>query len=186
MLPGAGFFVDLPKEIQNVTYIYEVNRDDIFRIGTTPIATSVELGQNQAYMPSFIQAIADYGVFRVTVESFSTMMNSISKMTVQYKFNNATNKLVIQTTPKKNMMLETYVRVPPEKLYENDLFYRYVVAQLKIRMAELAARYDFNLLGGGKFGFNDLYTRGDKEIEKIELRIKELSQTPNWFWMVRR
>jgi hypothetical protein len=178
-------WIQLPHDVQNVKYTYAVSQRELFSIGTTPIAASVELGSNQAYMPSFLQQIGDYGVYRVTLDAFSDMINYLQKQTHVFEYEWSTQRLQVQSNMSYDLIIEAYARIPAENLFKDQYFYLYVLALARRQMADLISFYDFPLPGGIKMNAAALQASADKDFALVAEQIKA-SNNPAWFYMVRR
>jgi hypothetical protein len=62
--------------------------------------------------------------------------------------------------------------VPVDKLMEDELFFRYVVAKCKMQLSRVIGTFDFNLPGGIKINFDLIRSEGETALEKIEEEIK--------------
>lgn len=179
--------VFLPEEIQNVSYVFMVDKFDLFQIGTTPHALSVELGANQAYMPSYLQAIGDFGVYRANLEGFADMMNELfNRHAYKFSYDNKTGKLIASTEINKDLVLEVSGRIPLENLFLDNAFYRWVVGRTKVQAGLVTGQVKFNLPGGTEINMSDLVSQGKEEMKDAETRVNERSRLNPWFWMVRR
>lgn len=179
--------VFLPAEVQAVTYVHMIDRYQLFQIGTTPHALSVELGANQAYMPSYLQAIGDFGVYRSTLEGFADMINELfNRYAYKYSYNQRTGQLKILTNVRKDLVLEVFGRIPQENLFSDHAFYQWVTGRAMKQIGLVTDRYEFNLPGGVRINTSSLVSYGEKEMEKAEQRIKERSHVQPYFKMISR
>lgn len=179
-------FVNVPCEIQSVIYLYEVRGDSLFQLGINTPNLSVNLGvTNQPYLSSYVTTIGELGVYKTILDTMSDMLNQMNKYTLKYNFNQLNHRLHILTNVKHDVIMEAYANIPPENLFRDDLFFKYVVGYSKMQLGNLVGRYDWSLPGGVKIQSADLISQGKEEIKEVEEEIKGQSNS-NWFYMVKK
>jgi hypothetical protein len=179
-------FVEVPCEIQSVIYLYEVRGESLFKLGINTPNLSVNLGvTNQPYLSSYVTTIGELGVYKTMLDNISDMLNQLNKYTLKYHFNQLNHRLHILTDVKYNVIMEAYANIPPENLFRDDLFFKYVVGYSKQQLGNMVGRYDFTLPGGVKIQAADLVSQGREEVKEVEEEIKGMS-TSGWFYMVKK
>ena len=179
-------YVNVPCEIQSVTYLYEVRDASLFQLGINTPNLSVNLGvTNQPYLSSYVTTIGELGVYKTILDSMSDMLNQLNKYTLKHHFNQLNHRIHILTAVKNNVIMEAYANIPQENLFRDDLFFRYVAGWAKKQMGNMVGRYDFTLPGSVKIMGADLVTQGDAEITAVEEEIKGQSNS-GWFIMVKK
>lgn len=179
-------FVEVPCEIQSVIYLYEVRGDSLFQLGINTPNLSVNLGvTNQPYLSSYVTTIGELGVYKTMLDNISDMLNQLNKYTLKYHFNQLNHRLHILTNVKYNVIMEAYANIPPENLFRDDLFFKYVTGYSKIQLGNMVGRYDFTLPGGVKIQAADLISQGKEEVKEVEEEIKGMSNSA-WFYMVKK
>lgn len=179
-------FVEVPCEIQSVIYLYEVRGDSLFQLGINTPNLSVNLGvTNQPYLSSYVTTIGELGVYKTMLDNISDMLNQLNKYTLKYHFNQLNHRLHILTNVKYNVIMEAYANIPPENLFRDDLFFKYVVGYSKIQLGNMVGRYDWSLPGGVKIQAADLVSQGKEEVKEVEEEVKGQSSS-SWFYMVKR
>jgi len=179
-------YITLPCEIQSIPYIYQVRGESLMQLGINVPNLSVNLGvTNQPYLSSYVTTIGELGVYKTLIDSMSDMLNQMNKYTVKYHYNQMMNRLNILTDVKYSLILEAYANIPPENLYTDPYFLKYVTGWAKMQTGNLLGRYDFVLPGGVKFNSADLVSQGKEEMEKVETDIANMS-TSSWFHMVKK
>lgn len=179
-------YVNVPCEIQTVTYLYEVRNASLFQLGINTPNLSVNLGvTNQPYLSSYVSTIGDLGVYKTILDSMSDMMNQLNKYTLRYHFNQLQHRLHILTDVKYDVIMEAYANILPEYLFKDDLFIKYVTGLAKVQYGNLTGRYDFVLPGGVKINSADITSQGKEEVKEVEEEIK-LQSDSSWFFMVKR
>ena len=103
-------YVNVPCEIQAVTYLYEVRNSSLFQLGINTPNLSVNLGvTNQPYLSSYVTTIGDLGVYKTILDSMSDMMNQLNKYTLKYQFNALQHRLNILTDVTGDTVLNSVV-----------------------------------------------------------------------------
>ena len=179
-------FVQLPCEIQSISYLYEVRGDSLFQLGINTPNLSVNLGvTNQPYLSSYVTTIGELGVYKTVLDNMSDMLNQLNKYTLKFQFNQLNHRLNILTNVKHNVIIEGYANIPEENLFKDDLFFKYIVGYSKIQLGNMVGRYDWTLPGSVKINSADLISQGKEEVKEVEEEVKGQS-TSSWFVMVKR
>jgi hypothetical protein len=179
-------YVNVPCEIQSVTYLYEVRSASLFQLGINTPNLSVNLGvTNQPYLSSYVTTIGELGVYKTLLDNMSDMLNQLNKYTLKYQFNQLNHRLHILTNMKYDVIMEAYANIPRENLFRDDLFFKYVVGHCKVQLGNMIGRYDFTLPGSIKINSTDLISQGKEEIKEVEEEVKGQS-TGTFFFMVKR
>jgi hypothetical protein len=179
-------YVTVPCEIQSVSYLYEVRGASLLQLGINTPNLSVNLGvTNQPYLSSYVTTIGELGVYKTILDSMSDMLNQLNKYTLKYHFNQLHHRLQILTAVKYDVVIEGYANIPPEYLFKDDLFVKWVTGWAKVQYGNLTGRYDFQLPGGVKINAADISAQGKEEIKEAEEEIKGQSNS-SFFYMVKR
>jgi len=179
-------YVNVPCEIQSVSYLYEVRGASLFQLGINSPNLSVNLGvTNQPYLSSYVTTIGELGVYKTLLDNMSDMLNQLNKYTLKYNFNQLNHRLHILTNVKYDVIMEAYANIPQENLFRDDLFYKYVVGYSKVQLGNLTGRYDYTLPGSVKINSADLVSQGQAEVKEVEETINGMSNS-SFFFMVKR
>lgn len=179
-------FIELPCEIQSISYIYQVRGESLLQLGINTPNLSVNLGvTNQPYLSSYVTTIGELGVYKTVIDSLSDMLNQLNLYTTKFHFNHMSHRLNILTAIKYHLILECYVSVPNENLFADPYFIKYVTGWAKMQQGNLMGRYDFTLPGGVKYNSAELVTQGKEEMKEVEEEFKNMSNS-SWFIMVKR
>jgi hypothetical protein len=180
-------YVNVPCEIQSVTYLYEVRGTSLFQLGINTPNLSVNLGvTNQPYLSSYVTTIGELGVYKTMLDSMSDMMNQLNKYTLRYQFSQLNHRLHILTNIKHDVIMEAFANIPEENLFRDDLFFKYVVGWSKVNLGNMLGMYDFSLPGSVKINHSNLIAQGQAEIKEVEEEIKAQNAGPSWFLMVKK
>lgn len=179
-------YVEVPCEIQTVTWLYEVRGDSLFQLGINTPNLSVNLGvTNQPYLSSYVTTIGELGLYKTLLDNMSDMMNQLNKYTLKHQFNQLNHRIHILTDVKHDVVLEAYANIPRENLFKDDLFYKYCVGYSKIMLGNMVGRYSFTLPGGVTMNATDLISQGKEEVKEVEDEIKGQSNS-SFFFMVKK
>lgn len=179
-------YIQLPCEIQTINWIYEVRDTNLFSIGINAPNLSINMGvTNQPYLSSYVTTIGELGVYKTILDSFSDMLNQMSKFTVKFNYSQMTNRLNILTALKSDLVLEAWANVQEEGLYSDPMFIGYVTALAKKQLGNMMTRYNFNLPGGIQYNGDSLISEGGEEMQKIEDEVKYKGNS-SFLFMVKR
>ena len=181
-------YLTLPCEIQNVTWIFPTDDKSLYELGINAPNLSINFGvTNQPYVSSYLTTIGELGTYKTIMDGFSDMLNQLTKTTFKYDYNENNHRLNFLTGFDKvqSVILEAYVRIEKECLYDDELFQRYVIALSKIQMSNLMGMFNFNLPGGIQFQSDKFESQANQEMEKIVEEIKSIPSS-NFIRMVKR
>ena len=179
-------YVEVPCEIQTVSWIYEVRDDSLFQLGINSPNLSVNLGvTNQPYLSSYVTTIGELGLYKTLLDNMSDMMNQLNKYTVKHHFNQLNHRIHILTNVQYDLVLEAYANIPRENLFKDDLFYKYCVGYSKIMLGNMVGRYTFSLPGGVTINASDLISQGKEEVKEVEDVIMGQSNS-SFFFLVKK
>jgi hypothetical protein len=179
-------YVEVPCDIQSVIWLYEVRDQSLFQLGINTPNLSVNLGvTNQPFLSSYVTTISELGVYKTLLDNMSDMLNQMNKYTLKHHFNQLNHRIHILTNVKYDVIMEAYANIPREKLFMDDLFYKYCVGQAKVMLGNMVGRYDWQLPGAVKINSADLISQGKEEIKEVEEEIKGQSNS-SFFIMVKK
>lgn len=179
-------FIELPCEIQSITWIYQIQNQQLLQLGLNVPNLSVNLGvTNQPYLSSYVTTIGELGVYKTIIDSMADMLNQLNLYTTKFHFNQLSHRLNILTNVKHHLILEAYVNIPVENLFSDTYFVKYVTAWAKMQQGRLLGTFDFTLPGGVKYNSQDMVAGGKEEMKEVEEEIKAMSNS-SFFFMIKR
>jgi hypothetical protein len=179
-------YIELPCEIQSISWIYKVQNQQLLQLGLNVPNLSVNLGvTNQPYLSSYVTTIGELGVYKTIIDTMSDMLNQMNLYTVKFHFNQLTHRLNILTGVETDLILETYVNIPPENLFSDSYFTKYVTGWAKMQQGRLLGTFDFSLPGGVKYNSADMVSGGKEEMKEVEEEIKAMSNS-SFFYIIKR
>jgi len=179
-------YVELPCEIQSITWVYQVKGNQLLQLGINVPNLSVNLGvTNQPYLSSYVTTIGELGVYKTMIDSMADMLNQLNLYTIKFDFNQLSHRLNVLTDIKHHLILECYVNIPNENMFTDTYFLKYVTGWAKMQQGNLLGRLDFTLPGGIKYNSGDLRSDGKEEMKEVEDEIKAMSNS-TFFYMIKR
>jgi len=122
-------------------------------------------------------------VLRTAQYSYWDLTKAFILERVRYDFNPNTHRLkILGRDPRKNLFINTYVKIQENKLYDDWFFQRYVTAQGKISLGRILGMFQFNLPGGITIDGSKMTDEGKEEIEQLKTKIDE-ENSPDWFYI---
>jgi len=171
-------YIVLPEEVENITRIVEINNPSLFQIGIQAPNLSINFGvTNQPYLTSFVTNVGELSVYRQILSAFSNEVNKLARNYTKFSFNPVNKRLNILDVVRTDFMLDVFIRIQQEELFNNYLFKNYVVALCRMRLGEAVGRFNLPMPGGFNYNAADIISQGqallDKTIEEVKL------QSPN-------
>jgi hypothetical protein len=74
--------------------------------------------------------------------------------------------------PTNTCVFLVYEKIDNCSLYTDEIFIRYVVAQVKLQLSRVTGTFEFNLPGNVKINYSDIKSEAQDEIKAIEEEIK--------------
>ncbi len=180
-------YFQLPEEVEAITKIVKMEDTSLFRLGIQAPNLSINLGvTNQPFLTSFVTTAGDLALYRSTISYFADEINKLTKNTIAHNFNHINKRLHFLSAieDQSNLMLECWVRIQEEELFDFEMFKRFIIGTCRARMGELLGRFNFNMPGNFTYNANDIITQGKEMVEEVKTYIKEQSTT-SWFKMAR-
>lgn len=176
-------YIEFPQEIENVTKIIQMDAPSMFRLGIQAPYLSVNLGvTNQPFLTSFITTAGDLGVYRSIISGFADEINKMTKSTIKFSYNNLDHRLHLLSNVEFDMVLEVYVRIEEEELFDNYLFKMYCTGLSRMRLGEMLGRMNITMPGGFNWQSSEVYTQGKDLVTEVIEKLKAESQV-SWFFM---
>lgn len=174
-----------PEEVENITKITKIDDPSMFRLGIQAPHLSINLGvTNQPFLTSFVTTAGELGVYRSIISGFADEINKLNKPTLKFSFNHVNKRLHLLTNVDTNIMIECFVRIESEELFDYHLFKEYIIGLCKVRMGEVIGRLNITMPGNFQYNAGDMITQGQAQVTKVEEKIKAQTTT-GWFIMSR-
>jgi len=111
--------------------------------------------------------------YYVINQSYFDMARQILENPLSYHYSQLTGELKFMgDTPKGDVILEIYESIPNCALYNDEIFFRYVCAKVKVAIGSKLSVFKFTLPGGVEIDYDGIRDMGDTELEAIKEEIK--------------
>tara|TARA_R110001592_G_scaffold62377_1_gene190847 strand:- start:20273 stop:21127 length:855 start_codon:yes stop_codon:yes gene_type:complete len=92
---------------------------------------------------------------------------------IGYEYNRLTHVIkVLGETPTEDVVMRVYETIPDCQLYEDEIFFRYVVAQVKIAIGRMIMTFGYSLPGNVTINGDMIKEDGNEELTGIKEEIK--------------
>lgn len=127
-------------------------------------------------------AAAENLQYFVINESFFDLARQIMKNPLSYNYNQLTHELRFTgETPKKNVILNVYETIPECALFQDEAFFRYCAAKIKISLGQKLGIFGFTLPGNIQVNPDLIKGLGEEELDKL---IEEIKTDEGTDWMM--
>ena len=175
----------MAEEVESIIRIVKLSDPSLFQLGIQAPHLSINLGvTNQPFLTSFVTTVGELGVYRSILSAFSDEINKMTKETIYFDYSHVNKRLQLLTAIDTNLMLECFLRIEQEELFDLQLFKDYVIGLCKVRQGEAIGRFNFNLPGNFQYNSADMVTQGQALVDMVREKIKSETQT-GWFKMSR-
>ncbi len=173
--------IQLPDCVQFVVDFKEAKGGSIFATIDRDFAEQKFIG-SEIYLTPFI---GESIMYRTVIFSFLDLTKAMMIDTIAYDYNKNTKLLgVLGRTPKTPAVLRVYKKLEAEKLYEDEMFQRYVRAHAKVRLAHMLQTFNYTLPGDITVNYQNIVTTAEKEMEEVKAMMKG-ENTPDWMYLSR-
>jgi len=174
--------IQLPDCVQFVVDFKEAKGGSIFGTIDRDFAEQKFIGAEIFLTPFIGESI----MYRTVMFSFLDLTKAMLLDTIAYDYNKNSKLLgVVGRTPKTNAVIKIFKKLDQDKLFEDEMFQRYVRAHAKVRLAHMLQTFDYSLPGGIKVNYQNIVTTAEKEMEDVKTMMKG-ENTPDWFYLTRQ
>ncbi len=178
-------YLILPQEVEDIVRIVKVDNPTLFRLGIQAPHLSINLGvTNQPFLTSFVTTAGELGVYRSVISGFADQINKMTANTLRFNYNHISKRLVFLTAINTDVMLETYVRIEEEELFDNVYFKQYLIGLSQLRMGQAVGRFNFNMPGNFQYNAADMISQGQEKMNAVIEKVRSETNT-GWFIMDR-
>ena len=122
-------------------------------------------------------------MYRTIIFSFLDLTRGLILDTIAYDYNRNTNSLgIVGRTPKVNAVAKVLKKIEKDKLFEDEVFQRYVRAHAKVRLAHMLQTFNYTLPGDVTINYQNIVTTAEKEMTAVETMMKG-ENTADWMYM---
>lgn len=172
--------IQLPDCVQFVVDCKEAKGGSIFATIDRDFSEQKFIG-SEIYLTPFI---GESIMYRTMIFSFLDLTKGMMLDTIAYDFNKNTKMLgIIGRTPKTSAVLRIHKKIEQDKLFEDELFQRYVRAHAKVRLAHMLQTFNYTLPGDITINYQSIVTTAEKEMEAVNTMMKG-ENTPDFLFLV--
>jgi hypothetical protein len=101
---------------------------------------------------------------------------------MSYNYNYLTYKFrFMGEKPIYTVIFQVFEKIPDCDLYQEEIFFRYVVAEAKLQLARVMGTFNYNLPGNITINYDLYQSEGRDELERIKQEIKDDEGTDYFF-----
>ncbi len=174
--------IQMPDCVQFVTELKEAKGASIFATIDRDFSEQKFIG-SEVYLTPFI---GESIMYRTIIFSFLDLTKGLILDTIAYDYNRNTNSLgIVGRTPKVNAVAKILKKIDKDKLFEDELFQRYVRAHSKVRLAHMLQTFNYTLPGDVSINYQHMVATAEKEMAAVETMMKA-DNTPDWTYLYRQ
>jgi hypothetical protein len=174
--------IQMPDCVQFVTDLKEAKGASIFATIDRDFSEQKFIGSEVYLTPFMGESI----MYRTIMFSFLDLTRGLILDTIAYDYNRNTNSLgVVGRTPKVNAVAKILKKIDKDKLFEDELFQRYVRAHSKVRLAHMLQTFNYQLPGDVTINYQNMVTTAEKEMEEVKAMMKG-ENTTDWMLLYRQ
>lgn len=174
--------IQLPDCVQFVVDFKEAKGGSIFGTIDRDFAEQKFIGAEIFLTPFIGESI----MYRTVMFSFLDLTKAMMIDTIAYDYNKNSKLLgVIGRTPATNAVIRVFKKLDQDKLFEDEMFQRYVRAHAKVRLAHMLQTFNYTLPGGVTVNYQNIVTTAEKEMEDVKTMMKG-ENTPDWMYLTRQ
>ena len=120
--------------------------------------------------------------YYVINESFFDLSRQIIENPLSFHYSQLTHELRFTgENPAKDLILDVYETIPECALFEDEAFFRYCSAKIKISLGQKMQIFDYTLPGNVKVNADVIQSLGQDELDKV---IEEIKSDEGTDWMM--
>lgn len=174
--------IQMPDCVQFVIDLKEAKGASIFATIDRDFSEQKFIGSEVYLTPFMGESI----MYRTIMFSFLDLTRGLILDTIAYDYNRNTNSLgVVGRTPKVNAVAKILKKIDKDKLFEDELFQRYVRAHSKVRLAHMLQTFNYQLPGDVTINYQNMVTTAEKEMEEVKAMMKG-ENTTDWMLLYRQ
>jgi hypothetical protein len=174
--------IQLPDCVQFVVDFKEARGGSMFATIDRDFSDQKFIGSEIFLTPFLGESI----MYRTVMFSFLDLTRAMVLDTIAYDYNKNTKLLgVLGHTPKTNAVVRVFKKLEYDKLFEDEMFQRYVRSHAKVRLSHMLQTFNYTLPGGVTVNYQNIVTTAEKEMEEVKTMMKG-ENTPDWMFLTRQ
>ena len=180
----ASRTINMPSTVYSIFGVHKTNASGIsadvdFQSGDFSIERALH---GNMYGNAGVAGAAESLEYYVINQQFFDLARQIMDNPYSFDFNRLSRALRFTgETPDRDVILEVYETIPDCALYEDELFFRYVSAKIKISLGSKLSIFEFQLPGNITVNGSVIVDMGTSELEAI---IEEIAFDEGTDWMM--
>ena len=172
----------MPDCVQFVVELKEAKGGSMFATIDRDFSENKFIGSEVYLTPFMGESI----MYRTIMFSFLDLTRGLILDTIAYDYNKNTKLLgIVGRTPKVDAVAKVFKKIEVDKLYEDELFQRYVRAHSKVRLAHMLQTFNYTLPGDISLNYQNMVATAEKEMEDVKAMIKG-ENTTDWMFLYRQ
>lgn len=174
--------IKLPDCVQFVTQVKTPTGGSIFGTMDRDFSESKFIGSEVFLTPFIGESI----MYRTVIFSFLDLTRGLVLDTLAYDYNKNTKLLTITgRTPQTDVIIRFYKTLEKDKLYEDEVFQRWIRAKCKVRLAHMLQTFKYTLPGNVSISYESITTTAEAEMKAVEDMMKT-ENTTDWIYLYRQ
>lgn len=169
-LPDCVWGINMFREIKDGSRFFGLNDMDL---------TMDKVFGSDLFLSPFS---SDIIASRTITWSWFDLAKTFTLMDIQFKFNQNSHRITVSgRTPKYPVVIQAYIGIPQEDLYDDPYFQRACIAKVKMQLHRMLKTFEYQVIGGVQI-IGTLAEEGKTEYN--EIKEEKLKQDPaDWFLM---
>lgn len=169
-LPKCVWGINMFKEIKDGSRFFGINDMDL---------TMDKVFGSDLFLSPFS---SDIITTRTVTWSWFDLAKTFTLTDIGFKFNQNSHRITVTgRTPRFPVVLQAYVGIPEQELFEDYYFQRLVIARSKMQLHRMLKTFDYQVVGGVQI-INTLMDEGKSEYDSI-METKQKQDPADWFIM---
>ena len=174
--------IKLPDCVQFVTQVKTPTGGSIFGTIDRDFSESKFIGSEVFLTPFIGESI----MYRTVIFSFLDLTRGLVLDTLAYDYNKNTKLLtIVGRTPETDVIIRFYKTLEKDKLYEDEVFQRWIRAKCKVRLAHMLQTFKYTLPGNVSISYESITTTAEAEMKAVEDMMKT-ENTTDWIYLYRQ
>jgi len=171
----------LPECVMAIKYVWEMSAGQrVFGLHDPDLSFDRLMAADLYLTP----LSSDQITYRTIQWSFWDLAKQFNLRDINHNFNINTKRIIITgRDPSESLFVSTLNSIPLEDLYDDPVFFKWIVAKSKIQLARIIGTFNYTLLGGIQINYSDIRSEGNEELAELKEKIKSDSPT-DWFYMM--
>lgn len=174
--------IKLPDCVQFVTQVKTPTGGSIFGTMDRDFSESKFIGSEVFLTPFIGESI----MYRTVIFSFLDLTRGLVLDTIAYDYNKNTKLLtIIGRTPQTDAIIKFYKTLEKDKLYEDEVFQRWIRAKCKVRLAHMLQTFKYTLPGNVSISYESITSTAEAEMKEVQEMMKT-ENTTDWIYLYRQ